>query len=357
MKRYAVPIRLFVLFTAVGLLFFTSGYFDDLARQNYGTAPRRLTEELVGAYTALLLVPFVIWVARRFRITRETWLVTVPITIAAAIVYSLVHTTFNAFGREVVSLATGQGHYSYGIMFYRYPMEAAKDIIYFMVGIGTVDVLDRIAQARRTELAAADLEAKLAQTQLDNLKLQLHPHFLFNTLNAISSVMYEDVAKADEMLSKLSEFLRTVLESSGVHEVPLEEELHVERMYVDIMTTRLERNLRLGVHVDDAARDAVVPFMLLQPLLENSIRHGMQGDRLSLDLAIDVQRRNGSTVISVTDDGNGIAVDAARGIGLKNIESRLSHMYGAAATFSIGPRADGGTRATIVFPFATAGGV
>src|SRR5260370_20374202 len=156
-------------------------------------------------------------------------------------------------------------------MFYRYPMEASKDVMYFMVMIGCVTLIDRFAEARRVELAAADLQTKLAQAQLENLRLQLHPHFLFNTLNAISSVMYEDVRKADAMLSKLSEFLRTVLASGGVHNVPLDEELAVEKMYVDIMTTRLERNLTLHVEVEDGARDAVVPFMLLQPLLENSI--------------------------------------------------------------------------------------
>ncbi len=344
-------VALFAGFSAIGILLFISGYLDDLSRGISGTAPRRATEEMVGAYTALALLPVVIWFARRYRIRTSNWPVMVALTVLAATIYSVAHTTLNAIVRDIVSVATFQGVYDYGSMIYRYPMEAAKDVIYFFVMVGCVTFIDTLSRHRKAELATAELQTKLAEAELQNLRLQLHPHFLFNTLNAISSVMYEDVQKADEMLSKLSDFLRVVLASSGVHAVPLEEELAVERMYVDIMTARLERRLSLNVYVAEDARAATVPFMLLQPLLENSIRHGMSGERDAIDLEIDVRRANGSTVIRVSDDGVGFDSNSQNGIGLSNVASRLEHMYGAGASFSIESRAEGGTLATLRLPF------
>ncbi|MGB6985489.1 MAG: ATP-binding protein, partial [Candidatus Aquilonibacter sp.] len=165
-----------------------------------------------------------------------------------------------------------------------------------------------------------------------------------------SAVMYEDVAKADRMLAQVSDFMRLVLASGGVEEIPVDEELRMERMYVDIMKTRLERNLALNVNVAEDAHDATVPFMLLQPLLENSIRHGMGSSRTSIELGIDVSRDNGSTVIRVSDNGLGIDTSKPRGIGLSNITSRLSYLYGARATFDVRPRDGGGTLAVVSLP-------
>ncbi|MBV8488940.1 MAG: histidine kinase, partial [Candidatus Eremiobacteraeota bacterium] len=183
----------------------------------------------------------------------------------------------------------------------------------------------------------------------------LNPHFLFNTLNAISSVMYEDVRKADAMIAKLSDFLRIVLESNGVQQVPLDEELEVERKYVEIMRARLEQRLQLHVDVEDEARGATVPFMILQPLLENSIRHGVSPQRGAIDIRIAVARANGSTVILVDDDGVGFAPPAASpGRGLDLVRSRLAYTFGPGASFSIGARQDGGTRAVLTMPFAPA---
>ena len=202
--------------------------------------------------------------------------------------------------------------------------------------------------------AAAELHRRLAQAQLENLKLQLHPHFLFNALNAISAVMYEDVAKADAMIAQLSDFLRLVLDSSGVQEVPLQRELTVERMYVAIMKTRLESRLNLSFDVDPALRDAAVPFMLLQPLLENSIKHGLAPDCNALDIAITARRDGTATVIAIRDNGVGLRGNGtAEHHGLVNVRSRLTHMYGDAAAFGIAPASDGGTEATLRIPFAS----
>jgi two-component system LytT family sensor kinase len=257
------------------------------------------------------------------------------------IVYTLAHTTIESALRYVLEPLLGV-HETYTELF-SYTQEAAGDVVYYALIMTSIYLLLRF-------IATRDIETKLAQAQLENLRLQLQPHFLFNTLNAISSVMYEDVGKADRMLAQVSDYMRLVLASGGAQEISLGEELKMERMYVDIMKTRLERSLSLDVRVADDAHDAMVPFMLLQPLLENSIRHGMGSARTSIELGIDVARANGSTVIRVSDNGLGVDASAPRGIGLSNVVARLQHLYGSEATFNINARAGGGTLATVSIP-------
>ncbi|MDE2481920.1 MAG: histidine kinase [bacterium] len=353
-RRIATYALIFALYTAIGTLFFVSGYLDDLSRQIYGTAPHRALEEYVGVYTALALLPAILWFARRFRMTRENWPATGALTLLAAIVYSVAHTTLNAVFRDLVSLALGMGRYDYGVMLYRYPMEGAKDVIYFFIFVGFVNFFDGLKRARAAELRAAELQTKLAQAMVQNLQLQLNPHFLFNALNAVSSVMYEDVAKADAMLAQLSEFLRTVLATSSVQQVPLAQEIAIERAYVEIMRARLERPLDLDVRVEARAADALVPFMLVQPLLENSILHGVRSDADALRITLAVRRDGAATLIDVEDDGVGFPAEPQRGVGLQNVEARLRYLYDAqSASFAIGPREGGGTLARIVVPFST----
>jgi two-component system, LytTR family, sensor kinase len=350
--RFGSTILLAGLFTAIGLLFFGYHLLDDLARGEAGTALPRFIEEMTGAYTAAIVIPIVIWISRRVPFTRRTWPLALLAQFGGLIVYTVAHTTLMAITRGVLFPLAGLGPYDYGIMRYRYPMEASFDAVIYPTVVGFVYFFDRLRQAREAEVRAAELEARLARAQLENLKLQLHPHFLFNTLNAISSVMYEDVAKADLMMAQLSDFLRFVLDSSGVHEVPLERELAVERMYVDIMKTRLESRLNLSLDVDPQLQAAAIPFMLLQPLLENSIKHGLSPGSNTLDIAITARKNGGATVIAVRDNGRGLRENGTRERhGLANVRERLAHMYGDAAAFAIAPARGGGTEATLRIPF------
>jgi len=189
--------------------------------------------------------------------------------------------------------------------------------------------------------------------------LQLQPHFLFNTLNTISSVMYEDVRAADAMISQLSDLLRLTLRASRAHEIPLAEELQITRLYLDLMQKRYENKLKITYSIDPALHNSLVPQLVLQPLLENSLRHGMKPGDATLDLQIDAHRDNGSLVLHVADTGAGLgAVQPGevfgRGVGLSNIRDRLTHLYGANQTFEIANRAAGGAEVTLRVPFHTA---
>ncbi|HZX68173.1 MAG TPA: histidine kinase [Candidatus Elarobacter sp.] len=353
-RHVPLVVRLIALFAAFGLSSFLYRYLDDLARHRSGTAPERFFEEFTGVATALVIVPIAVGVSRLVPWSRANWPRPVLAQLGGALLYTILHTTLMALSRAVLAPLAGLGAYDYGNMLWRYPMEASNDVVYYVVACAVIYVIAREERARRAELAAAELRAQLAKATLENLRLQLHPHFLFNALNAISSVMYEDVRRADAMLARLSEFLRTVL-ASETQQVPLDDELDVERMYVDVMTARLERSLRFEVHVEPAARDAVVPFLVLQPLLENAIRHGMAGERQTIAITVDVARDRETTVISIADDGVGLPDGARRrGHGIANVESRLRALFGGEASFALANAPGGGARATLRFPFAVA---
>jgi LytS/YehU family sensor histidine kinase len=174
---------------------------------------------------------------------------------------------------------------------------------------------------------------------------------LFNTLNAISSVMYEDVRKADAMLARLSEFLRAVLTTSQAQEITLDEELEIERMYVDVMQARLENALQLHISADPDTRMARVPPLILQPLIENAVRHGLTGATSAFEVRIDAQRCGATLELRVSDNGAGLRAETPTfGHGLKNVHSRLAQLHGAQAGVHITQLAPQGTEVCLVLP-------
>jgi sensor histidine kinase YesM len=340
-KRPVAWLWLFLVFTAIGIFFTFHFYLGDTPHSSLSFRHHFL-DEMTGAWSAMVLVPFMVILARRFPFKQGMIVKPLLVNVAAMIIYTLTHTTTESALRYAFEPLL-HVHETYTELL-SYTQEAAGDVVYYTLIMTSIYLLLRFVATR-------NIETQLAGAQLENLRLQLQPHFLFNTLNAISSVMYEDVGKADRMLAQVSDYMRLVLASGGVEEIPLDEELRMERMYVDIMKTRLDRNLALDVCVADDAHGAIVPFMLLQPLLENSIRHGMGSSRTSIELGINVSRSNGATVIRVSDNGLGFDASAPRGIGLSNVTARLQYLYGSNATFDIKAREDGGTLATLNLPF------
>ena len=203
--------------------------------------------------------------------------------------------------------------------------------------------------------ASAQLQAQLDQAQLQTLKLQLHPHFLFNTLNAITALIHRAPERAERMVAGLSELLRMSLGSAAEQEVPLEREVEVLEHYVDIQRERFQG--RLAVHVDIAVqvRAALVPNLILQPLVENAIKHGI-GPRASGGVVAVVARRSDDALLLIVrDDGVGEVAPQTRheGVGLANSRARLTSLYGDAHQFTASPLAAGGFEVTIVIPYHT----
>jgi LytS/YehU family sensor histidine kinase len=206
--------------------------------------------------------------------------------------------------------------------------------------------------ARQAEVRASTLAAQLSSAQLDALRSQLDPHFLFNTLNSISALMHRDVHAADTMLSRLSDMLRMTLDSSSAQEVALRAELETTRLYLDIMDARFGDRLSWSFDVAGLLLDERVPSFLLQPLVENAVRHGVQESKQRTTIRVGAEATGDVLTLRVADDGRGLPPDAGlnEGIGLRNTRRRLAELYGAAARLEVTNRDGGGTEVIVTIP-------
>ena len=221
----------------------------------------------------------------------------------------------------------------------------------FLVGLGHAIVLARVAGARGQRRAAADA---LAEAQFQALQRQLQPHFLFNTLHTISSLMRSDVEAADLMIDRLSDLLRMSLRSQA-QEVTVKQELEILHSYLAIEQTRFQDRLSVAIDVDPNVLDASVPHLLLQPLVENAVRHGIAPRARPGRIEIRARRAEGRLELEVLDSGDGLQPDRLSamndGVGLGNTRARLTHLYGAAHRFTFANRPEGGFRVSISLPF------
>jgi signal transduction histidine kinase len=211
---------------------------------------------------------------------------------------------------------------------------------------------NRYAHAARERVR---LQSRLAESQLEALKLQLHPHFLFNTLNAITALIHRDPGRAEQMVTGLSELLRVSLGSAGVQEVPLARELEILEYYVDIQQVRFRDRLTVTIDAEPDTQRALVPNLILQPLVENAIKHGIAPRAAAGHIDVVARRRDGVLVLAVRDDGVGESVIEERreGVGLANSRARLTSLYGDAQRFSAAGRPGGGFSVEIELPFHT----
>ena len=203
------------------------------------------------------------------------------------------------------------------------------------------------------QLRASKLETELAQSQLAALKMQLHPHFLFNTLHSISALMREDVEAADQMIARLGEFLRMTLRNSGEQETTLEQELNFLECYLEIERLRFQDRLTTRIEAEPDTMDARVPNLFLQPIVENAIRHGVARQMNEGVVAISARRDNGRLRVEVRDNGPGLTAKngVADGVGLANTRSRLRRLYGDDHNFGMTNAAEGGLVVTLEIPF------
>lgn len=212
----------------------------------------------------------------------------------------------------------------------------------------------RMQERDRREL---ELTASLSRAKLDALRLQLQPHFLFNTLNTISNLIHRDPAAADEMITNLSGLLRQSLEA-GEQEVPLRRELEILESYLAIEHARFGCRLRVVRHVAENTLEGLVPLLVLQPLVENAVRHGLEARAEGGTITIRVQRVGETLHMEVADDGRGLKSTGAeterRGIGLANTEERLRELHGDAAKFELLAPEGGGVISRIELPFRPA---
>lgn len=230
-------------------------------------------------------------------------------------------------------------------------------ITYGSIVLG-VHVLAYQREARRRDRRAAELAARLSEARLAALRSQLHPHFLFNTLNGIQAFIRDSPETAEEMIAGLADLLRMALEETPGQQIALDHELEFVDRYLDLQRLRLGDRLEVRRRIEGRARSALVPVLVLQPLVENAIEHGIADRRAGGRVDIEAIVNDDSVVLTVRDDGPGPqaadCLPGGNGVGLRNIRERLQWLYGGRASFTLEAAAGGGTEARVVVPHVVA---
>jgi two-component sensor histidine kinase len=235
------------------------------------------------------------------------------------------------------------------------PLGTLLDLLAYGALAGVAHAVHFYGRYRERERRALFLESNLAQARLRSLQAQLHPHFLFNTLNAIATLLRRDPRAAETTLMSLSELLRLALSRSDEQEIRLREEMRFLERYMEIQQTRFGKRLRFEQTIEPASLDCLVPTLLLQPLVENAIQHGIEPSGNPGLIQVSTKGVNGRMVVSVEDDGIGLQTPALGnkpgGIGLSNLRARLEALYGAEQKLEVLPRATGGVTVRIEIPW------
>jgi sensor histidine kinase YesM len=318
--------------------------FQDVAEGSTRDVPRRVFEEVTGVGLALPFIVLAVLLVQRVPIVQRRWWRPLLVHGGAFAVITVAHTTAMLLVRGALAPALGFQGYAPRFTLARYAFEAANDVLPLAVLLGTLALADHLLAARARERRAGALERSLLEAELRALRLQLQPHFLFNALNTISSTMYDDPAAADALLGRLAELLRTSLRTTHAHQVPLRDELALLEQYLGLMRARFGDRLTVHVEATPAAGGCLVPSMLLQPLVENAVRHGGVSTSGRGVVRVRAARVGGDVELRVHDDGPGLAPGRdplASGTGLAATARRLQLLYGDAHALRAGNAAGG----------------
>jgi len=352
----------FLLWTVLGLFYFSQGLTQRLV--SYDPTPwwRYLLAWLLGVYIWALLTPVILWLGRQFPIERRNWLRrgVLHLMLSAGfsvlelsletVLFSCLHlfsTPTKDFREPLVQLLVRGFHG--GVLNYWIVLGLQWGGLYY------TGYRQRSQEVLQIQLRASELQSQLASAQLNALKMQLQPHFLFNTLNAIMVLVRQQKSRdAEQMLGHLSDLLRGVLEDVDAQEVSLRRELEYLQLYLSIEQVRFADRLRVEIEADPATQEASVPQLILQPLVENAIRHGIGRSSSAGRILVRASTIDGKVELRVQDDGPGLQASASyesRGIGLANTRARLRQLYGEYASLDVDNGDERGVVVTMTFPF------
>lgn len=310
------------------------------------------------------LTPVIVWLGRRWPLERHNWplraamhlVFSLLFALARAVGEALVHATFAALGPAdwdrgfagAFEIAIIFGFHT-GVIAYAVVLAVQSAFRYYE------KFSEREQEAFKLELRASELRTQLAQAQLGALKMQLQPHFLFNTLNAIVVLVRQGKrAEAEQGLTRLSDLLRAVLEDRDAQEVPLRRELEYVRLYLSIEQMRFSDRLAIRIEPDPEVLDAAVPQLVLQPIVENAVRHGISRRAGQGTIEIRAFTQDDALHIVTRDDGPGFAQGTSapgHGVGLANVRARLQRLYGTRAVLRIESHEGAGTEASVILPY------
>ena len=353
---------IFVLYNVLSLISTGTSYTLQLTQRSPRPYLYPFIWEFTGYYLAFGLAPIIVMAFSVLPIRRNNWHWSVPVHLLISVGLGIIHTLLMGITRRWIYGWLGLGTYDYGAMEYRFLMEYHKQFLaYWSIYVGLrawahyQQSRERERQAAALELKTSELERELAQAQLQVLRSQLNPHFLFNTLNMVSSVMYEDVDRADHMIAALSRMLRMSLEEHVGARVSMRRELEFVQCAVELITARFQDRVAIEIQCPAEAMDALVPNMLLYTFIENAIKHHHAERDKVIRIQARVERHDAMLNIHVLDNGPGIAnLERAmrQGVGLRNTRQRLEALYGERQRFEIRNRTEGGLHVHVAIPAA-----
>ena len=316
---------------------------------------------VLGMYLWIPSSLIVLWLVRKFPIRKSSWYRVIPFHLVASIWNSLFMATIYAslrYGWGIVSQNIEYGFLE--ILVKVFSLSLGVDLMLYLTILVAVHAFEYYRESRYRMLEAADLRAKLAEVQLQALKMQLHPHFLFNAFHTVSMLVRQHREdEAIDMIAGLGTLLRYVLDNALEQKVSLQQELQLLDHYLDIERIRFRDRLHIELKIDSDVFDAAVPNILLQPLVENSIRHGIVPGSNRGEIEITARREGDRLRIRIRDNGVGLPanweeVGARNGIGLSNTRLRLERLYPGEHHIEVSNAAEGGCMVTIVIPFEPA---
>jgi two-component system LytT family sensor kinase len=346
-RQVGFTLVLFGVATIIAVLYSIERYFYSRLVGDPVSLAQLVPGELIFTYAWALLTPLVMYMARRYPVRGEHATRNWAIQLGAMVTFVLAHVLLFSLATAALALHAEPFLQIFGRYLLSWTVLDAS-VFCTLVAVHHAVVYYRVSKDRA--IRASQLEARLAQSQLQMLRMQLQPHFLFNTLHSISALMHKDVRRADSMVAALSDLLRMSLQNIGAQEVPLQSELEFLQRYLEIMTLRFGDRLKVTMDIDEETRDARVPNLFLQPLVENSFRHGF-GDVGAGSIKITVRREGDMLRCEVVDDGRGLRSGHKEGVGLASTRQRLQHLYGEQQTFSLRGAPGQGVHVTMAIPF------
>ncbi len=357
---------LWLAWTAAGLFYLT----QDFALRLYRGEPVPWQDLFVGWMAAMYIcaafTPAILWLGGRWPIERERRLLHVGLHLCFGAIFSVVSTTIEAPVLKALgvfpSVAESTSLGAAVSMLLVYGFHGGVIRYWIVLGLQAVyrshqNAKEREREALEFKVRSSQLAEQLTAAQLSALKMQLQPHFLFNTLGTIMVLVQQHKAQhAEAMLARLSDMLRLTLDDVDAQEVPLWRELEFLRLYLSIEQVRFEDRLRVQIVADPCTTDALVPHMVLQPIVENAIRHGLGRSEDAVLIEVRADGTDGTLVLSVTDNGPGSTSPGfeGQGIGLPNTRNRLKRLYGARATLLAENTLPRGVRITVTLPLHVA---
>jgi signal transduction histidine kinase len=353
-SKMMIGVVIFLVITLMGLMNFISFVTNNLAKGYPGNYQYFFITELTGVYTILLLLPLLIWFFNKFPVKRGNIPTHIPLYLFASIIFGAFHTLLMYLSRSLIYLIANLGRYEYGQIEYRFVMEYSQQFFTFWFIFGFVFLFKSFRERQEQKLKTAQLEQQLTNARLQTLQMQLHPHFLFNSLNMISATMYENVKAADKMMTNLSDLLRITLNEAGRAEHSLEKELELIQLYINIMKARFGNKLIAKMNIDNKTLPALIPGFIMQPLVENAIKYSIETLKRA-EIKVLSSKVNNTLTIIIEDNGPGISGNINQiiknGFGLSNTIERLEKLYGNNQSIHFQNMISGGLKVEMKIPF------